>query len=199
MDSIQISDSLIDELKKNIETSKNDSIDVSKNTKEDTIGEPDCAEEQSSKVETTVLEALQMQVDEYKDKYFRALADYQNLKKKSTNEYFNGFKDGQNRLIEELLPFIDNFERMIDYELDYKGVMLVYDSLKAILNANRIDVINPDNGDLFDENLHEAIFISSTNAKELDNHVDKTFTKGYKHNGMIIRYAGVSVYKYQEQ
>ena len=199
MDSIQISDSLIDDLKKNFESSKNDGIDVSKNIKEEILEEPDCAEEQPSKVETTVIEALQMQVDEYKEKYLRALADYKNLKKKSTNEYLNGFKDGQNKLIEELLPFIDNFERMIDYELDYKGAMLVYDSLKAMLNANKIDVINPDNCDLFDEKLHEAIFISSTNIKELDNHIDKTFTKGYKHNDIIIRYAKVSVYKYQEQ
>ena len=174
-------------------------FDTTKNTKEETLGEPDCAEEQPNKIEVTVLEALQMQVDDYKDKYLRTLADYQNLKKRTDNEYFNGFKEGQNKLIEEFLPFFDDYERMIDYELDYKGVMYVYNSLKKIFDYNKIDIINPEDGDKFDSQFHDAIMVVPTMDKDLDNCVKDTLTKGYKHNDIIIRYAGVSVYKYQEQ
>ena len=174
-------------------------FDTNKNTKEEILGEPDCAEEQPSKVDITVIESLQTQVNDYKEKYFRALADYQNLIKRTENEYFKGFKDGQNKLIEEFLPFFDNYERMIDYELDYKGVMFVYNSLKNIFDCNNIIVINPEDGDNFDPQFHDAIMIVPTIDKDLDNCVKDTLTKGYKHNDIIIRYAKVSVYKYQEQ
>ena len=157
------------------------------------------AEESSYVAETSVLDNLNIQLEEYKDKYLRALADYQNLKKRSDNEYSNGFKNGQDNLIEEFIPFIDDFERMIDYELDYKGVMLVYDSLKNILDHNNIVVINPDDGDQFQEQLHNAIIVVPTIHKELDNCVKDVISKGYKHNGNIVRYANVSVYKYQEE
>ena len=88
---------------------------------------------------------------------------------------------------------------MIDYELDYKGVMYVYNSLKKIFDYNKIDIINPEDGDKFDSQFHDAIMVVPTMDKDLDNCVKDTLTKGYKHNDIIIRYAGVSVYKYQEQ
>ena len=176
-----------------------ESVNTTKNTKEEILGEPDCAEEQPSKIDVTVLEALKMQADDYKEKYLRALADYQNLMKRTDNEYFKGFKDGQNKLIDEFLPFFDDYERMIDYELDYKGVMFVYNSMKNILDCNNITVINPEDGDIFDPQFHDAIMVVPTMNKELDNCIKATLTKGYKHNDIIIRYAGVSVYKYQEQ
>lgn len=173
--------------------------DTNKNNKEEILGEPDCAKEQPSKVDVTVLETLRMQANDYKDKYLRALADYQNLMKRTENEYFKGFKDGQNKLIDEFLPFFDDYERMIDYELDYKGVMFVYNSLKNILDCNNISVINPEDGDNFDPQFHDAVMIVPTMDKDLDNCVKDTLSKGYKHNDIIVRYAKVSVYKYQEQ
>ena len=192
-----------EDIKKMSEASKDlfgfDIFGTNKNTKEEMLGEPDCAEEQPNKVEVTVLEALQMQLKDYKDKYLRALADYQNLKKRTDNEYFNGFTEGQNKIIEEMLPFFDDFERMINYELDYKGVMLVYNSLKNVLDCNNITVINPEDGEPFQEQLHDAIMVVPTMHKELDNCVKDVLSKGYKHNDYVIRYANVSVYKYQEQ
>lgn len=191
-----------EDIKKMSEASKDlfgfDVFDTTKNTKEEMLGESDCAEEQSNKVELTLLEALKMQLDDYKNRYLRALADYQNLLKRSDNEFTNGWYNGQNKLIEELIPFFDDFERMMNNELDYKGAQIVYNSLKNILKSNNISVIDPAEGDVFDEKFHDAIMVCQTMHKNLDNHVNAVFTKGYKHNDYVIRYAGVGVYKYQE-
>jgi len=174
-------------------------FDTNKDTKEEILGEPDCAEEQPSKVEVTVLEALQMQVNDYKEKYLRALADYQNLMKRSDKEFSNGWYNGQNKLIEEFIPFFDDFERMMNNELDYKGAQIVCNSLKHIFRSNNISIIDPAESDVFDENFHNAIMVVPTIHKDLDNHIKAVFHKGYKHNDYVIRYATVSVYKYQEQ
>jgi len=174
-------------------------FDTNKDTKEEILGEPDCAEEQPSKVEVTVLEALKMQVDDYKEKYLRALADYQNLMKRSDKEFSNGWYNGQNKLIEEFIPFFDDFERMMNNELDYKGAQIVCNSLKHIFRSNNISIIDPAESDVFDENFHNAIMVVPTIHKDLDNHIKAVFHKGYKHNDYVIRYATVSVYKYQEQ
>lgn len=192
-----------EDIKKMSEASKDlfgfDMFDTTKNNKEEMLGEPDCAEEQPSKIEVTVLEALQMQVKDYKDRYLRALADYQNLLKRSDKEFSNGWYNGQNKIIEELIPFFDDFDRLVENVSDQIGANYVRSTLERSLKTNNISVINPNEGDVFDENFHDAIMVVPTMHKNLDNHVKAVFTKGYKHNDYVIRYAGVSVYKYQEQ
>lgn len=147
-------------------------------------------------VEITLLEGLQMQLEEYKDLYLRASADYQNLKKQSEKKYASAFFSGQNSMVEVLLPFFDDFDRMIQNEIDYKGIEHVYKELGDILKANNIEVIEAQSGDIFDDTIHDAVMMVPTEDKELDNHVKMTLAKGYKHGEKIIRYATVAVYKY---
>lgn len=192
-----------EDIKKMSEASKDlfgfDVFDTTKNTKEEMLGEPDCAEEQSNKVELTLLEALKMQLDDYKNRYLRALADYQNLRKRTDNEYGRGFKEGQDKIFTELLPFIDEYDRMLNYDFDYKGAKLVKKFLEETLVNNNVEEINPNVGDPFDENLHDAVTTFPTDNPEDDNCIKSVFLKGYKHNGKVIRYATVTVLKYQEQ
>lgn len=155
--------------------------------------------EKNINVETyTALELLQFQANDYKDKYLRALADYHNLQKRTDKEFTNGWYRGQNKIIEELLPFFDDFDRMIEHELDIKGATIVKNSLVNILTCNNISVIDPKEGEVFNEQFHDAIMVENTDNKNLDNHIKMTLTKGYKHNDEVIRYAAVGVYKYSE-
>ena len=147
-------------------------------------------------VEITLLEGLQMQLEEYKDLYLRASADYQNLKKQSEKKYASAFFSGQNSMVEVLLPFFDDFDRMVKNEIDYKGIEHVYKELGDILKANNIEVIEAQSGDIFDDAIHDAVMMVPTEDKELDNHIKMTLVKGYKHGEKIIRYATVAVYKY---
>ena len=144
----------------------------------------------------TVLELLQNQLNDYKDLYLRASADYQNLKKQSEKKYASAFFSGQNSMVEVLLPFFDDFDRMIQNEIDYKGIEYVYRELTDILKSNNIEVIEAVEGDAFDESIHDAVMVVPASRPEQDNHVKMTLAKGYKHGDKIIRYATVAVYKY---
>ena len=144
----------------------------------------------------TLLELLQKQLNDYKDLYLRASADYQNLKKQSEKKYASAFFSGQNSMVEVLLPFFDDFDRMIQNEIDYKGIEHVYKELGGILKANNIEVIEAQPRDIFDDSIHDAVMMVPTEDKELDNHIKMTLVKGYKHGEKIIRYATVAVYKY---
>ena len=136
-----------------------------------------------------------MQLNEYKDLYLRASADYQNLKKQSEKRYASSFFSGQNNMIEILLPFFDDFERMVQNEPDYKGVDHVYRELQNILKENNIEVLDPKHGELFDDSIHDAVMVVPTEDESLDNHIKMTLAKGYKHGDKIIRFATVGVYK----
>lgn len=176
----------------------NEELEKMKDVAKDIFNATTSEDKSPNIVEMTLPELLKQEVDSYKNLYLRTLADYQNLRKRTDNEFTKGWYNGQNKLIEELLPFFDDFERMLDYEVDYKGASLVYSSLKNILNLNNISVINPQEGEVFQEQFHDAVMTVPTDDKKLDNHIKATFAKGYKHNDYIIRYATVSVYKYTE-
>lgn len=182
------------------EMSKEEYLEMLKKTQSkpasEYVEDKDRIEENGNVVKMTLPELLKMQLDDYKNRWIRSRADYENLQKRTDKEFKNGWQKGQNKFLEELLPFFDDFERMMNNELDYKGVTLVYNSLQNILKSNFISVIDPQDGDVFDETYHDAIMVVPTDDKNLDNHIKMTLTKGYKHNDEIIRYAAVSVYKY---
>lgn len=150
------------------------------------------------KVTMTVEELLKMQLDDYKNKYIRAIADYENLKKFSDKQYKGAFLDGQKSVIEYLLPFFDDFDRMKTNGFDQVAYNIMVKELDEILKNNCIETINPQEGEKFNEDFHDAVMVVPTDNKELDNHIANTLVKGYKHNsnGKIIRYATVAVYKY---
>lgn len=152
------------------------------------------------KVTMTLEEMLKMQLDDYKERYLRARADYDNLRKHSEKQYKGAFVDGQIAFIENLLPFLDDFDRIVDNGFDQVAFNIVVKELSEIMKNNLIEIINPQEGEKFNESYHDAVMIAPTNNKELDNCIKETLVKGYKHNGnkKIVRFATVSVYKYQE-
>lgn len=137
--------------------------------------------------------------DEYKEKYLRALADYQNLKKHSEKQYAESFSDGEKSMLISLLPFIDDFERIIqndENDANCAALNIVHDKLVDILSKSRINVINPEHGSSFNDRYHNAIMAFETDDIELDGKIKDVFSKGYERNGNVIRYAKVTIYKY---
>lgn len=157
-------------------------------------------QENPNVVKMSLYELLQTQLDDYKNRYIRAMADYDNLKKNSDKQYKGAFIDGQSSVVEFLLPFFDDFDRINKNGFDQVAFNIMVKELNEILNNNLIEIINPTSGEKFNEDYHDAVHIEYTNNKELDNCVANTIVKGYRHNGngKIIRYATVSVYKYSE-
>lgn len=127
------------------------------------------------------------------DKYLRALADYQNLKRVSDNKIATAKDSGKISVFKELIPIIDNFEKAIESEEVTEGVMLIYNGLKSVFNSNNIEVINPVEGEVFDDSIHEAV-APIPGTEEQKNTIAFTQFKGYRLGDTILRYAKVGVY-----
>lgn len=136
------------------------------------------------------VEQLKKQIDEYKNKYLRALADYQNLEKKTREERQALIKSANNHLILRLLPFLDTLEKAEVFVKD-EGLKLAKSQLEAILKEmglEEVEVLNRE----FDPHFCEAVEIVTGDK---DNQVVEVLQKGYKLEERILRPAQVKVSK----
>lgn len=134
--------------------------------------------------------SLKQQVDEFKNKYLRVIADYQNLEKRVGEERFELMKIANKNLLIKILPFLDNLEKAELFVKD-EGLKISKDHFMQILNETgleEIDILNKD----FDPMSSEAVDIVP--GKE-DNKVVEVLRKGYKFGDKIIRIAQVKVSK----
>jgi len=134
--------------------------------------------------------ALKQQVEEFKNKYLRAIADYQNLEKRVNEERFELMKMANKNLLIKILPFLDNLEKAELFVKD-EGLKISKDHFFQILKEaglEEMDLLNKE----FDPNFAEAIDIVA--GKE-DNKVVEVVKKGYMFEDKIIRVAQVKVSK----
>ncbi len=139
---------------------------------------------------TQEIESLKQQIEEFKNKYLRALADYQNLEKRVNNERFELMKMANKNLLIKILPFLDNLEKAEIFIKD-EGLKISKENFLQILKEVGLEEINLLNKD-FDPNLAEAIDIVPGIK---DNKVVEILRKGYKFEDKIIRVAQVKVSK----
>lgn len=128
--------------------------------------------------------------EEWKNKYLRALADYQNFEKRVQEERSTLIKSANKVFIIKCLPFLDVLEKAEVFITD-KNLKLVKDSFSKILKdegLEEIDVL----GKPFDP--HYAEVVDMTAGKE-NGIVLEVLRKGYKLHGVVIRVAQVKVSK----
>ncbi len=133
---------------------------------------------------------IKKEVEEWRNKYLRALADYQNLEKRMQEERYELLKMGDLQLLLKLLPFLDHLEKAEVFVKD-KGLMMVKDSFMQILKdmgIKEIEVLDRE----YDPRLAEAI---DTVVGDEDNLVVEVLRKGYEYEGKILRVAQVKVSK----
>ena len=129
-------------------------------------------------------------VEEWKNKYLRALADYQNLEKTFLEEKEEIIKSANFQLILKLLPFIDSVDKGEIFIKD-QGLKIAKENLLKTLKEiglQEIEVLNHE----FDPRLAEAIDMVTGDK---DNIVVEVLRKGYQMNGRILRVAQVKVSK----
>ncbi|KKU92131.1 MAG: Protein GrpE [Microgenomates group bacterium GW2011_GWA1_48_10] len=120
--------------------------------------------------------------EEYKEKYFRALADYQNLEKQ-TQSWKEEFVQYANLgLVEKLLEVLDDLEKAQEHIKD-EGLQLVINKLKNTLRDESVGEVELE-GKEYDPKEAEAV---STEAGEEDNIVTRVLQKGYSMKDKIIR------------
>ena len=140
---------------------------------------------------------------EYKDLYLRTLADMDNLRKNTTKKINDIYKMANDKLIKELLPFADSLNLAVnneniklDVETYSKGYEVLKKQFENILSKFGLKEIEAYENDDFDESIMNAVAIALTVNKELNNKVCDVTKKGYTLNDVVIRYADVVVYKY---
>lgn len=133
---------------------------------------------------------LEAERDDFKNKYLRALADYQNFQKRARDDREVIAEQTAKNIFIKLLPFLDNLEKAESFVKD-EGLKMIKNDLFSKLEkegVTEIDVLNKP----YDPYTAEAIDIV---AGKQDDMVVEVLEKGYEFRGDVIRPAKVKVSK----
>ena len=153
-------------------------------------------EEQESLLEGD--DALQ-RVAELESALLRSAADLDNAMKRSVLELDKAHKYGVEKLLNELLPVIDNLEQALlnlsenSSSEDKEGIELTLKSFESALDKFGMRPIYPVNED-FNPEKHEAVTMTKDENKD-DNEVGEVFQRGWELHQRVIRPARVTVIK----
>ena len=121
--------------------------------------------------------ALEAERDDLKDQALRAMAEVENMRRRTERELAQARKYGHSGFARDLLAAIDNLKRAVDVlpedrsGLDANmtnlvvGVEMIHQEITAVLERHGITVINPE-GEKFDYDKHQAMFEVPTNEVE---------------------------------
>ena len=138
---------------------------------------------------------------EWKDKYLRLTADFDNFRKQKNRERIELLSNASRDVISGLLPVLDVFELAMkanetseDMTAVKEGFSLIYGKLVGELEKKGLKPMES-NGLPFNVDFHEAITEFPAPTEEQKNTVIDTMEKGYLLNDNVIRYAKVVVGK----
>lgn len=132
------------------------------------------------------------------ERYMRLMAEFQNYKKRAAKEKTDTLQYANEKIVGELLPVIDNFERALATETDdiegyAKGMQLIFEQFKKALENAGLEEIKAED-EVFDPNMHNAVLAENVEDKE-DGVITKVLQKGYKLRDKVIRPSMVAVNK----
>ncbi len=153
--------------------------------------EAKAAEEKSGEDEKAAAEAES-------ERYMRLMAEFQNYKKRAAKEKTDTLQYANEKIVSELLPVLDNFERALATETNdidgyAKGMQLIFEQLrKALENAGLEEIKAMDES--FDPNVHNAVMTANVEDKD-DGIITMVLQKGYKLRDKVVRPSMVAVNK----
>lgn len=152
----------------------------------------DIIKHQMKKKQNDQTDKLQKQIEEWKSKYLRALADYQNLEKRVVQEKTEVRVYAAEAVLTKLLPIVDTFERAQTHLSD-TGLSLAFKELGAFFasqGVSKLEVV----GKPFDPSCMECIEV----VEGVDTIVVEETLPGYTLHGKMIRVAQVKVGRTEE-
>ncbi len=168
------------------------------NTDENAAGTTHLNEELA---ENDLLEKLQAELQEQKDKYLRLFAEFDNFKRRNAKERLELAQTAGKEVIVSLLDVLDDSERSekviesaTDIQVVKDGVKLVYQKLRNLLEQRGLKA-TVSIGKEFNADFQEAITEITAPTPELSGKVIDEVQKGYTLNDKIIRFAKVVVGK----
>jgi molecular chaperone GrpE len=143
--------------------------------------------------------ALEKEKKDNWDRYLRAAADLENLRKRQKRELDDARLESKGRVLKEMLPVVDNLERAIEHATSQAGTNPIVEGVQLVLRQfltafERLDVTPIEaGGQPFDPNLHEAI--SQAESEAPPGTVVQVLQRGYKAGDRLLRPALVVVAK----
>lgn len=140
------------------------------------------------------LERAQADAADFKDKWMRSAAEFDNFRKRNEQTRRNAYLDGKAEILLKILPVGDNLERALTMcdEKTAKGIEMVLRSFRQVLEAEGIEEIDPV-GEEFDPTYCEAIMSEPAQEGVEPGYVKEVFLKGYKRGDKVLRFAQVKV------
>ena len=147
------------------------------------------------------VEALRMEVADFKDQLLRRRADFENYKKRTERDRESAGHEMAERIFAELIPTIDNLERALTAGGDEgglrAGVEMIHRELLAVFERHGVKAHDP-TGQLFDPVTHQALSHEVVPGLE-EGTVAEAFRKGYSYRDRLLRPALVKVAKGEPQ
>ncbi len=146
------------------------------------------------------LAALEEKCSTLHNDYLRLYAEFDNYKKRAMKEKSDLLKFGGEKVLTNMLPLIDDFERAMlamesatDMEGIKEGVSLIYGKFLSFLSQNDVKVIDTENNKEFDTDFHEAIATIPAPSEELKGKILDCTQKGYTLSDKVIRFSKVVI------
>jgi len=145
------------------------------------------------------LKAAQEELGQFKEKYLRLLADFDNYRKRTAAELEAARREGRLEVLRALLPVLDDLERALAHAEAEPGAILegvrkIKDAFLRTLAGLGVEEV-PGQGEPFHPAYHEAIGVVEG---EEDGRVAEVYQKGYRVGEFLIRPARVAVTKKEE-
>ena len=140
----------------------------------------------------TELEAARADAAQAKDTAARAQAEFENARRRMETQHADAVARAAQRLVEALLPTLDNLERAIahtraggDLAELITGVEMVHSQVLDVLGKEGVAVLDPV-GQLFDPNIHQAVG-QHEDTTVPEHTVLEVYQKGYTMHGRVVR------------
>lgn len=156
-------------------------------------------QQQNAAEESNAKDSTASELAEYKDKFVRLYAEFENFRKRTNKEKMDLLSTASGGIIKDMLPVMDDFERAMannenleDPKALKEGFGLIYNKFKSILESKGLKVMDSKDKP-FDPELQEAIANIPVSDDKLKGKVVDDVEKGYYLNDKVIRFAKVVV------
>ena len=153
--------------------------------------------DENKEVISDEIKKLQDENIELKDKWQRALADYQNLERRTQTEIYQRVSEKTNNLLLNFLNIYEDFLRaensLSKEKINTDGIQAVIKNMESLLSENNIKPIEAI-GEIFDPQIHEAVSMVEDNSLD-DGTITQEVSKGYISVKAILKPSKVIVSK----
>ena len=145
------------------------------------------------------LAQAEAEIAELKDKILRQAADFANFRKHSMATHTELILNGGKKVLESLLPILDDMERAEanlakseEVETLREGLSLIFHKLQRTLEQQGLKKMETKEAQ-FDTDYHEAVALFPTEDEQQKNHIIDCVQTGYMLNDKVLRHAKVVV------